>query len=137
MNFKKKYNDLKNSILFRQDYNIVIVDFGLYAWASDVKDIDFIFYIDLRLSWKYKLFALAHEIGHYFYLTYSIATLKEAYKLSKKIANESDANKRALIILKYFIGDMNDLKKQYKEFYENISKKVLLTLIKKGKVNII
>ena len=70
-------------------------------------------FIDHRLSWKHKLYVLAHEIGH-------TARLKPdgGFRLLKKNCKEQKANNEAEKILEALDCDVDDYLKFYKSVKE-------------------
>lgn len=71
--------------------------------------------IDGRMSWKNRLFIMAHEVGHLFYLTQS------GLKRRKNVGTEFQANKTAIKLLKIFKQN-NKLLVEYAKLYNRFNR---------------
>lgn len=86
INFKSEYYKLKSLVL---DEGVQVVDQYYIGFCTN----GYLVFIDSKLTYKAKLFTLAHEAGHI--CIYS----REGFKKARKIGSEKIAHIRALKIL--------------------------------------
>jgi len=103
------YNDLKYELNKNKVFILDFVYLRKNAWVIEVGDYDFLTFINHKFSWKRKLFALAHEAGHWF-------RFEKGKFIKSKFAGEKIANARAINVLKFF--RVKKTKEEYMKFYE-------------------
>jgi Zn-dependent peptidase ImmA (M78 family) len=110
VDYRAAYGQLASAIL---DYGMVI-DSSYFGCARRFQKSQIAIVINPALSWRNRLFTLAHEIGHYFRLE------GETLIPAKRIAGEALANCRAVKILELVLED--DVSTPYFNYYKKASR---------------
>lgn len=108
MNYREAYRELAVAIL---DFGMVI-DFSYFGCASRSDRSEVLIVVNPALSWRNRLFTLAHETGHLFRLE------KEKLVPAKRVAGEALANRRAIKLLAWVLEE--DVSAAYSQFYNKV-----------------
>ena len=109
MGWKEKYIRLA---LMLYELGCFVMDSDYLGYCLQTDNIKAVIYIRSSLSWKHKLYTLAHETGHLF----RVSPEKPLVLNWTKMASEEKANARAIEILKLLEVDRHG----YTMFYNEI-----------------
>lgn len=108
MDYRGAYKELAQAVWGHG----VVFDSSYFGSASRVTKNQVAIVVNPALSWRNRLFTLAHEVGHYFRL------VDESLVPAKRIANEALANRRAVKILEWLLDE--DVTAPYFNFYKRV-----------------